>query len=60
LRLPERRVPSQGDTEDWGSNYPDPNAIEIFWIAPLVRTYRDRLLGIDFNALLKKYAEPTT
>jgi hypothetical protein len=59
LRLPERRVPSQGDTEDWGSNYPDPNAIEIFWIAPLVRTYRDRLLGIDFNALLK-YAEPTT
>lgn len=53
LRLPERRLPSQGDNEAWGSNYPDPNAIEIFWIAPLVWKHRAILVSDDFDALLK-------
>jgi len=59
LRLPERRLPSQGNSEAWGSTYPDPNAIEIFWIAPLVREHHPNLVASDFEALLK-CARPTT
>lgn len=53
LKLPERRLPGQGIGEDWGSSFPDPNAIEIFWIAPLVRQHREKLLARDLEPLLK-------
>ncbi|EXI69175.1 MAG: putative P-loop ATPase [Candidatus Accumulibacter adjunctus] len=59
LRLPERRLPGQTDDETWGSDYPDPNAIEIFWIAPLVRKRRAILVANDFDALLKCARPPT-
>ena len=60
LRLPETRLPGQGEGEPWQSNYPDPNAIEIFWIAPLVREKRDVLVERDFIPLLKRRASTTT
>lgn len=53
LKLPERRS-IQGDNDNfWSSSYPDPNAIEIFWIAPLIRAKRDYLAEQDFLPLLK-------
>jgi len=54
LRLPEKRLPGQGTGETWGSSYPDPNAIEIFWIAALVREKSDVLVEQDFISLLRR------
>jgi len=47
-RLGALRLPGQGESEPWQSNYPDLNAFKIFWLSALTGL---RITGLPSDTL---------
>ncbi|MCQ9391048.1 KAP family NTPase [Pseudomonas viridiflava] len=54
LKLTARtQVGDGGSRPAWAVQYPNPGDINLFWIDELIRKYKDYLLSVDFQPLLK-------